>query len=130
MREFGMGNPVIWFEIISADAAKLRDFYGSVFGWTFNADNPFNYGIADTGAGSGIGGGVGAPMGPGAGYVTFYVSVPDIDAALAQITARGGKIVQPKTTVPNGPTLAHFSDPSGHRIGLLEANSMGGSAER
>jgi len=119
-----MGNPVCWFEIISADAPKLQDFYKKIFGWKISTDNPFNYGIIDTQAGSGVGGGIGAPMG-GEGHLTFYIAVPDIDASLAQIVAAGGKVLMPKTAVPNGPTLAHFADPSGHRIGLLEPGSMG-----
>jgi len=122
-----MGNQVCWFEIVSPDAAKLQEFYKKIFGWKINTDNPFNYGIVDTDAGGrGIGGGIAAPMG-GEGHLTFYIAVPDIDATLAQITSAGGKVLMPKAAVPNGPVLAHFADPSGHRIGLLEAGSMGTS---
>ena len=123
-----MPNPVVHFEIVSPEAKALRKFYAQAFGWTIDADNPFDYGIVDTdSAGMGIGGGIGSPMEGGAGHLTFYVEVPDIDATLAKIVAIGGTVLMPKMTVPGtGPTLAHFADPAGHRIGLIEAHSMGG----
>ncbi len=52
-----MANPVVHFEIIGRDGAALNRFYGEVFGWTINADNPMNYGMVDTG-GQGINGGI------------------------------------------------------------------------
>ena len=30
-----MGNPVVHFEIRTEDPDAARDFYGSLFGWTF-----------------------------------------------------------------------------------------------
>jgi len=53
-----MGNAVIHFEVVGADGAKLQQFYGDLFGWKMNTDNPMNYGIVDNG-GEGINGGVG-----------------------------------------------------------------------
>lgn len=60
-----MGQPVVHFEIIGKDAAKLQSYYTDLFGWEINADNPMKYGIvgrypsASAGADLGIGGGVG-----------------------------------------------------------------------
>jgi uncharacterized protein len=125
--EEAMPNPVVHFEIIAPDAAKLRKFYGDTFGWKINADNPMNYGIVDTGTpGQGIGGGIAAPMQGGHANLTFYIEVANIDAVLQKISAAGGKTLMPKMTVPpNGPTIAQFADPAGHRVGLIEAGSMG-----
>ena len=68
-----MGNPVIHFEVSGSDGAKLQKFYGDLFDWKINADNPMNYGIVDNG-GEGINGGVGqSPNGP---HLTWYVQVP------------------------------------------------------
>ena len=30
-----MANQVAWFEVVGQDGAKLRSFYGDVFGWQF-----------------------------------------------------------------------------------------------
>ena len=35
-----MGNPVIHFELIGPDPARLREFYGALFGWTFEVGKP------------------------------------------------------------------------------------------
>lgn len=116
-----MGNPVVHFEITAKGVESLHAFYGKVFGWKINADNPFKYGMVDTGAGSGIGGGIGEAQGSGAPHVTVYVQVPDVDKALAAIKAAGGAVVMPKETLPGGgPTLAQFEDPAGHLIGLIQ----------
>jgi predicted enzyme related to lactoylglutathione lyase len=122
-----MPNPVVHFEIISADAPKLRQFYQDTFGWQINADNPFDYGMVNTGEGAGINGAIGSPM-PGGqgGHLTFYIAVPDVDAALAKVVAGGGRVLLPKVTVPpDGPTIAQFADPQGHRIGVIQSGSMG-----
>jgi len=113
-----MGNPVVHFEITAHGIEKLHDFYGKIFGWKINADNPFKYGMTDTGAGSGINGGIGETSGEP--RLTFYIQVPDIDKALAAVTAAGGSVAMAKETVPGGPTLAQFVDPAGHRIGLIQ----------
>lgn len=118
--------PVVWFEITGKDAAKLQSFYGKIFDWKINADNPMNYGMVDaavngTAAGTGsIGGGI-APAQPGApGYVTFYVQVNDPDAYLKKIESLGGKTIVPTTEIPNMVTFALFQDPEGNMVGLVK----------
>jgi len=115
-----MGNPVVHFEITAKNIERLHDFYGKIFGWKIDANNPFKYGMTDTQAsGKGIPGGIGEAGDNGPG-LTFYIEVPSIDKALAAVTAAGGKVAMAKTQVPNGPTLAQFTDPAGFKIGLIE----------
>ena len=52
-----MPNPVVHFEVVGKDGAKLQQFYSSTFGWTINADNPMNYGMVEN-DGEGINGGI------------------------------------------------------------------------
>ena len=70
-----MGNPVVHFEITAKGVDRLHDFYGKVFGWKIDANNPFKYGMTDTGAGSGINGGIGETT--GTPHVTVYIQVPE-----------------------------------------------------
>ena len=42
-----MGRPVVHFEVIGKDDERLRSFYGELFEWQMNADNPMRYGIVD-----------------------------------------------------------------------------------
>ncbi len=113
-----MGNPVVHFEITAKGVDGLHAFYGKIFGWKIDANNPFKYGMTDTGTGSGINGGIGETT--GTPHVTFYIQVPSIDKALASVKAAGGAVAMEKTAVPGGPTLGQFTDPAGHLIGLIE----------
>jgi len=118
-KEEHMGNPVVHFEVVGKNGAKLQKFYGELFDWKINADNPMNYGIVDNG-GEGINGGVGQVPDGGNGHVTFYVQVPDVNAALEKAEGMGGKTIMPRTEM-DMVTMALFADPEGHTVGLVEA---------
>jgi predicted enzyme related to lactoylglutathione lyase len=114
-----MANPVVHFEVVGSDGAKLQDFYGKLFDWKINADNPMNYGIVDN-AGEGINGGVGeAP--DGRTQVTWYVQVPSIDDYLKKAEEMGGKTVMPRTEM-DMVTFGMLADPEGNVVGLVEGS--------
>jgi uncharacterized protein len=115
-----MPNPVVHFEVIGKDGPKLQAYYADLFGWAIDATNPMNYGlVADPG--NGVGGGIGAgPEGYG-GHVTFYVEVPDVEAALAKAESLGGKRIMGPETIMENVTLGQFTDPEGHVIGLTQS---------
>lgn len=114
-----MGNPIVHFEIMGKDAAKLREFYTSAFDWTVDASNPMDYGLVSTGEGN-IGGGIGEDEKP---RTTIYVAVDDPAAALEKIKGLGGTVVQDVTVIPGMVTMALFNDPEGNLVGLV-ANEM------
>ena len=114
-----MGAPVVWFEVAGRDLKALTNFYGDLFGWAVDTKTALGYGMVDTKAEGGIPGGMFAPGG-GLEYVSFYVGVPDLDASLVRAEELGAKVVQPAEQLPNGPRIAMFDDPEGHRIGLIE----------
>ena len=122
-----MGQPVVHFEVVGKDGQKLMGYYSELFGWEIDSSNPMNYGIVtrdgNTNAdGAGIGGGVFGMDDSSGGHVTFYVEVPDVEAALAQAESLGGTRVMGPDTVPGGgPTLGQFKDPEGHLIGLVQS---------
>lgn len=112
-----MGSPVVHFEIMGSDASKTQEFYSSLFGWTIDADNEFEYGLVAK-EGEGIAGGVGAnPM--NAKYVTVYVQVPDPQATLDKAVELGGTVVMPVTEMPMV-TMALFNDPDGNLMGIVK----------
>jgi uncharacterized protein len=68
---------------------------------------------------TGIGGGVGThPQGETA--CLFYVGVDDIDASIAKLESNGGTVFAPKMDIPDGPTIAIFTDPEGNMVGLVQ----------
>ncbi len=114
-----MGNPVVHFEVLGEDAAKLSSFYGELFDWAIDADNPMNYGVVNTGTEGGIGGGIGSARG-GGGHVTFYVAVDDPQAYLDKAESLGGKTIMPVTEIPDMVTFALLADPEGHVVGVVK----------
>ena len=114
-----MGKPVVHFEVVGKDGKKLQKFYGDLFDWKMNTDNPMNYGMVDN-AGDGINGGIG-PNPQGQSYATFYVQVDDLRKALDKIESLGGKTVTQPMDLPGGNvSIAMFNDPSGNLIGLAK----------
>jgi uncharacterized protein len=113
-----MANPVAWFEVAGPDAAALQSFYGQAFDWQVDADNEMNYGMVAASEG-GIPGGIG-PSPDGSAHATFYVAVDDVQAALDTVVKLGGTVVMPPMDVPNGPTIAFFTDPAGNSVGLMK----------
>jgi uncharacterized protein len=123
-----MGQPVVHFEIIGTDPAKLRDYFGELFGWEFGLPSPVSeavsdpseYGFVDrmtTSDGTGIPGGVGG--GPGyEGHAVFYVAVPDVESALAKAESLGGQRRMGPERAPSGLVVGHFTDPEGNLVGV------------
>lgn len=53
------------------------------------------------------------------GHVTFYVEVPDVEAALAKAERLGGVRIMGPDKVTEGLEIGLFNDPEGHLIGLV-----------
>jgi predicted enzyme related to lactoylglutathione lyase len=119
-----MGRPVVHFEVMGKDGEKLRSFYAELFDWAIDADNPLGYGIVERETnfeGVGIGGGIGGIPEPMSGHLTFYVEVPDVEAALARAEQLGGTRLMGPSEVQPGIELGHLSDPEGHVVGVVKA---------
>ncbi len=119
-----MGQPVVHFEIMGNDAEALKRYYGELFGWEIDSNNPMHYGIIDreqnlSADGIGIGGGIGQVPDGMPGSVTFYVEVPDVEASLTQAESLGGtRLMGPERIMP-GLVIGLFLDPERHQVGVL-----------
>ena len=127
-----MGRPVVHFEIIGTDPARLRGYYASLFGWEFDTGGSVaesvsqqgDYGFTHPGADGdhpAIPGGVAG--GPGYDpHVLFYVGVHDVEDALRRAESLGGKRTMGPEQVPGRSlVVGHFTDPEGNLIGLAAA---------
>ncbi len=113
-----MANRIAHFEITGRDGKALQRFYGDLFGWRINADNPMDYGTIDPEQ-TGIGGGIATGPEGYPGHVTVYVEVPDVEAALARAEELGGaRMMGPEDVMP-GLRIGLFTDPEGHVFGVL-----------
>ena len=121
-----MGQPVVHFEIVGGDATKLQSYYAELFDWNIDANNPMNYGTVAreenlTEDGIGIGGGISPGPEGYPGHITFYVQVPDVEAALAKAESLGGKrMMGPEQVMPHL-TVGLLTDPEGHVVGVMHS---------
>ena len=123
-------NKVVHFEIPADDLQRADDFYKSIFGWDIKA-MPMpggEYHIATTVAvdenqmpkeSGAINGGLYKREKPEQRPV-FYIDVPNIDEYLNKVEEKGGKVVTPKTPIPQMGAYAQITDTEGNVIGLFE----------
>lgn len=123
-----MAQPVVHFEVIGKDPARLRKYFGELFGWEFDLPSPVAQEVSDPGSygfldlvtsedGTGIRGGVGG--GPDyQSHAVFYIGVPNVETALRRAEELGGTRVMGPATSPAGLVVGHFTDPEGTLIGV------------
>jgi len=116
-------NVAVWFEIPAANFERAVGFYEKVFDTRLIKDK---FGPADLAvfpyeqpamSGCVIKGDGYVPGRDGA--VVYLSSRVDLAVPLAKVPAAGGKVVTPKTALPEGMGyFAHFVDSEGNRVGL------------
>jgi predicted enzyme related to lactoylglutathione lyase len=114
-----MAARVVHFEATGKQGDKLREWYGKIFGWSFNVMPELDYGTVDNG-GRGINGGIGGTGDAPSASAPFYVAVPDPQKTLDEAEKMGGKTTMPVMEIPNIVTLAQFTDPDGNLVGLVK----------
>lgn len=117
-----MKNGVVHWEIGATDSVKAAKFYTELFGWELDAHDDIGYHMAKAMGEGSIGGGISPCPDGKKPYVTFYVLVEDLQAALDKVNELGGKTVIPPTRIGEYGSMAWFSDPDGNTIGLWKAN--------
>lgn len=120
---------IIWRDLLTNDPAASQQFYGELFGWTFesigaasNLDSDSDYTLIRHN-GELIGGMIDTISLNGRDDISQWIismSVEDIDARIETVTASGGKVMTPPTDLQDRGRLAVISDAEGALIGLLE----------
>src|SRR5512135_73932 len=120
----------VWADLVTADVAAAADFYGQVFGWTFETyggeddRDTYTLALAD---GLPIGGLVfdqRAMKGktPSARWIGL-ISVPDVRAAADAVTRGGGTVVVAPTMLGERGETAVFKDPEGTLFGAVRSKN-------
>jgi predicted enzyme related to lactoylglutathione lyase len=112
----GARAPVVRFEVMGQDAAKLQDFYSELLGWRFERHEPLPYGEVPP-AEEGIAGGVGQAPEGSPGWTTFYTKVGDLEATMARATALGSRVLMESQELRDR-RIAVVTDPEGRPVGL------------
>jgi uncharacterized protein len=120
------GAPV-WVDLGATDVAKAADFYGSVFGWTFESAGPDAGGYgAFTKDGKAV-----AAVGPlteagAAPSWTLYFRTSDADASANAVRKAGGTVrVEPADVMKEG-RFAQFTDPAGAMFAVWQPGDTKG----
>lgn len=113
-----MAHPVVHWEIGGRSGDKLQAFYGDLFDWSVEDTGQDYWLVAPAGEG-GIGGGIMQVVGEIPPYVTIYVRVEDLGAALSRAEELGGRTVKPPTPITGMGSFALLEDPEGNVVGLL-----------
>ncbi|SEC57013.1 VOC family protein [Terriglobus roseus] len=111
-------NQVAYLELPTQDVASLKQFYGSLFGWSHEDFGPDYAAVHGSGLEAGYNGGSdGRSRAPLAMIVTDH-----IEAMEGQVVAAGGKITVPTFAYPGGRRF-HFTDPAGNELAVMQPDS-------
>ncbi len=117
-------NAISWFEIGATNLSRSQAFYETVLACTMRLEamGP-SQGAVFPYQGEGVGGalmcGPSAPQAGAGGALVYLDATPSLDAALARVTAAGGKVALPRQALPPGMGFfAHITDLDGNRVGL------------
>lgn len=114
MADFTTGH-FVWRELMTTDVEAAKRFYGELFGWRFEVSKMpgMDYTLVYAGDRQ-IAGMMARPKDmPAPPHWLSYVSVADVDAAVATATAKGGQVHMPPTDIPNVGRFAVVADPTG-----------------
>jgi predicted enzyme related to lactoylglutathione lyase len=112
----------IWIDLLTSDLERAQQFYGTVFGWTFESAGP-EYGgyvnaFKDGKPVAGLMGNTPEMQSPD-GWTT-YLHTADINATVAKATAAGGvSCVEPMEIKDKG-WMGLLTDPTGAFFGLWQ----------
>jgi len=116
---------VVHFEIPADNPERVAEFYKKVLGWEIQKwEGPMDYWLISTGKDSepGIHGGIARNKDRPASGVLVTAQVDSVDDCLKKIVTAVGSIVVPKRAIPGVGYQAHFRDPEGNVIGIMENN--------
>ncbi len=125
--EYAPGTPS-WIDLATPDIAAAKQFYGALFGWSFedaSTDDPQNpYVMVELG-GKAVAGMMSLSEEMAAGGMppvwSTYVTVADIDASAAKVGDLGGAVMQEPFDVMDAGRMAVLADPTGAVICLWQA---------
>ena len=118
----------VWADLFTNDVAKAREFYGGLFGWEWRwvSETPGKeYGMFyfDGRAVAGVAHLVPPKTeGPYARWV-YYISVDDVDAAVAKVESGGGRTMLARRDLPSRGSFAVLADPEDAPFGVLNSTS-------
>lgn len=113
-----------WIDLMTSDTERAREFYGTLFGWTFQTGDQELYGGYITASKDGKS--VAGIMLKQDDMTEFpdvwstYLRAEDIHAVTDAVRNNGGQVLMEPMDVPEQGWMAMFDDPSGAAVGAWE----------
>ena len=109
-----LGAPC-WIDLTSSDLGRAQEFYGTVFGWTFEDKGPAlgGYILAAKDGHTVAGMGTNVPQWPFPDGWSTYFHTADIDATVSASTAAGASLLFKPMRLPATGVMSASADPSG-----------------
>jgi uncharacterized protein len=117
-----MGQPVMYWQILSKQPAKSAEFYSSIFGWNIQPPDGLGSRAVETGSGEGIAGGIWQIPTEGHSMVQIFIRVDGVTDYVKKVEAAGGKVIFPPQLIPNGDEVSILLDPEGIPFGIFQAS--------
>ena len=114
-----MAGNLVHFELPANDPARSKEFWGSLFGWSFQPPwGGMEYHMTD---GLSPGGAIyGAEQTP-VGHVVVYFDTEDIDGSVARVRELGGS-AEDKLPIPHVGWFARCKDTEGNEFSLFQSD--------
>src|ERR1700739_3179467 len=114
-----LGAPC-WIDLTTSDIGRAQDFYGPVFGWTFESAGPEYGGYVNAARDGHRVAGLMAnnPESQAPDGWNTYFQTADIDATAATLSSAGGSVCMGPMEVPAKGFMAMATDSSGGVFGL------------
>jgi uncharacterized protein len=124
-------NPVVHFELPTADRKRSADFYAKAFGWKMQMLGPkmHDYVLATTSPTDKTGrptepgvinGGLYMKKGMPLEHPSLVIGVGDIKAAMKKVTKAGGRLLGEPVEIPGIGMYVSFLDIDKNRLSLME----------
>lgn len=122
----------IWYELVTPDPGGAKRFYGAVVGWNVETGKD---GYGHLKAGDSFVGGVlrlTDEMELGGARPTWlgYITVDDVDSAVAAIEQDGGQALMPPFDIPDVGRIALVADPQGAPFYVMTPNPPEGHEDK
>jgi predicted enzyme related to lactoylglutathione lyase len=113
---------ISWSELITSDVSGAKQFYGELFGWTFD-DMTMEEGVYSVFSANDdeVGGIMGFPPGspPMPPAWGLYITVEDVDSVAERAATLGAKVAMPPRDIPDVGRFCVLQDPQGAYVSII-----------
>ena len=116
-----MGQPVIYWQILSKQPGKLAEFYSSIVGWNVWPPDALGNRSVETVSPGGIPGGIWQIPQEAHSTVQLFIRAENVPEYVQRVQSGGGKVIFPPQLLPSGDEVSIVQDIEGIPFGIFRA---------